>query len=221
MSYLKKAFELSRVFLFKWTVNWRFVGEETFLSKPFSQLLLVAHAGLLAAFAASRWLDPSGLTVPQAFAELFTSNEQTQPKPDATAFEQPNPSSAATRQTSASRSKTELERSRQITPTFVMTAVLQSMLIGCLCARSLHYQFYAYIAWSTPFLMWRSGLGPVPTVLVWAAQEWAWNVFPSTDASSMTVVICLAVTIAGSWYGTRGRTRNLGIDKDGSDKKTA
>src|SRR5690348_3966181 len=31
--YLGRAFELSRQFFFKWTVNWRFVGEDAFLSK--------------------------------------------------------------------------------------------------------------------------------------------------------------------------------------------
>ena len=33
VSYLKKAFELSRVFFFKWTVNLKFLPEEVFISK--------------------------------------------------------------------------------------------------------------------------------------------------------------------------------------------
>jgi hypothetical protein len=36
MGYLSRAFEFSRQFLFKWTVNWRFAGEDAFLSKEFS-----------------------------------------------------------------------------------------------------------------------------------------------------------------------------------------
>ena len=48
LGYLSRAFELSRQFLFKWTVNWRFVGEERFLSATFPRALLAAHAALLA-----------------------------------------------------------------------------------------------------------------------------------------------------------------------------
>ncbi|CAH0487890.1 unnamed protein product [Peronospora farinosa] len=42
-SYLNKAFELNRVFEFKWTVNWRFLDEETFVSGGFALLLLLGH----------------------------------------------------------------------------------------------------------------------------------------------------------------------------------
>jgi len=44
---------------------------------------------------------------------------------------------------------------------------------------------------------------PVVIYGVWAAQEWAWNVYPSTDASSAVVVGSLAVTVGGVWWGTR------------------
>lgn len=72
-----------------------------------------------------------------------------------------------------------------------------------LCARSLHYQFFAYIAWATPFLLWKAGLHPVLLYTVWAAQEWAWNVYQSSNTSSMLVVACLAVQVVGVWWGTR------------------
>lgn len=90
-----------------------------------------------------------------------------------------------------------------------MTAILSSLVIGVLCARSLHYQFYAYLAWSTPFLLWRSGLHPILIYAVWAAQEWAWNVYPSTNSSSMVVVGCLAVQVIGVWWGTRNDFVNV------------
>lgn len=173
-SYFGRAFELSRQFLFKWTVNWRFIGEETFLSSSFSLTLLVGHASLLAGFLATRWLRPSGLRITQVVPALLNP-----PKP------------------------AEQERiARKVTADFTAYAILSSVVIGCLCARSLHYQFYAYIAWSTPFLLWRGGVHPVAIYAIWVAQEWAWNVYPSTDASSMIVVGCLAGTVAASWIGT-------------------
>jgi alpha-1,3-mannosyltransferase len=84
-----------------------------------------------------------------------------------------------------------------------MTTLLTAVAIGMLCARSLHYQFYAYIAWTTPFLLCKAGFHPIAQYALWAAQEWAWNVYPSTPASSATVVGVLAITVFGSWWGTR------------------
>jgi alpha-1,3-mannosyltransferase len=45
--YVSKAFELSRVFFFKWTVNFKFLPEEVFVSKPLALALLAAHLLLL------------------------------------------------------------------------------------------------------------------------------------------------------------------------------
>lgn len=55
--YFSRAFEFTRQFLFRWTVNWRFVGEEMFLSKAFSVGLLGVHIALLGIFAATRWFE--------------------------------------------------------------------------------------------------------------------------------------------------------------------
>lgn len=42
-AYASRAFELSRAFLYKWTVNWRFVSYEKFSSPEFAQRLLILH----------------------------------------------------------------------------------------------------------------------------------------------------------------------------------
>ncbi|EGN95377.1 glycosyltransferase family 58 protein [Serpula lacrymans var. lacrymans S7.3] len=59
-SYLHCAFDLSRVFLYKWTVNWRIVDEETFLSPKWAKGLLVGHVSTLIAFGLSRWCRGDG-----------------------------------------------------------------------------------------------------------------------------------------------------------------
>jgi alpha-1,3-mannosyltransferase len=172
-SYFARAFELGREFLYKWTVNWRFVDEATFLSKPFAVGLLGAHAGLLVWFMCTRWIKPS-LRSPRQFLKLIGHEPRDQD-----------------------------DIARRITPNFIMTTLLTATAIGMLCARSLHYQFYAYIAWTTPFLFWRAGFHPILQYALWAAQEWAWNVYPSTPVSSMTVVAVLAIAVFGSWWGTK------------------
>ncbi|EME78375.1 glycosyltransferase family 58 protein [Pseudocercospora fijiensis CIRAD86] len=172
--YFSRAFEFSRVFLYKWTVNWRFVGEERFYSKGFSYGLLAGHFFLLYTFITTRWLRPSNWSLPEAIGALA--------KPP---------------------SKEHQARiSRRVTPDFILTSILSAVMIGCLCARSLHYQFFVYIAWSTPYLLWRSGVHPVLIYIICAAQEYGWNVYPSTNQSSMIVVGCLALTVVATWLGT-------------------
>lgn len=173
--YASRAFEFTRQFLFKWTVNWRFVGEDRFLSSQFSQALVMGNICILAIFFLTRWTRPSGLTLPGLIRRLF----------------QPTNESA------------ERSMSLRITPAFILTTVFSSVAIGMLCARSLHYQFYTYIAWITPALLWQTNLHPILIYTVWAMQEWAWNVYPSTDTSSKTVVGCLALQVLGVWWGTR------------------
>ncbi|KAI0117690.1 glycosyltransferase [Nemania sp. FL0031] len=169
--YLSRAFELSRQFFFKWTVNWRFVGEETFLSRPFALGLLAMHASVLLWFVVNKWLKPAGKPWSAIVASIL-------------------------RLSSPFSSQEEAQVSTQVSPEYVMTTMLSANLVGLLFARSLHYQFYSYLAWSTPYLLWRCGAHPIVQYALWALQEWAWNVFPSTNVSSGVVVGVMAVTVA-------------------------
>jgi alpha-1,3-mannosyltransferase len=93
--------------------------------------------------------------------------------------------------------------SQHVTPLFIMDTMLGSIAIGLLCARSLHYQFYAYIAWATPYLLWRSRFGPLWVFGNWAMQEVAWLKYPSTNISSGIVVLQLFLGLASVWWGSR------------------
>lgn len=44
LEYLEKSFEIGRVFMYKWTVNWKFLPEELFVSKELSTVLLIGTA---------------------------------------------------------------------------------------------------------------------------------------------------------------------------------
>ena len=59
-SYINNAFNFSRVFLYQWTVNWRFLSEEKFLDPNFAKALLVGHVSVLVAFGLFRWCRTSG-----------------------------------------------------------------------------------------------------------------------------------------------------------------
>lgn len=191
--YLTRAFEFSRQFLFKWTVNWRFVGEQTFLSRWFSLLLLGLHVSILLAFIANRWLKPARKSImdivgPMLFLESpFNGNEA-------------------------------LDVSMATTPQYILTTVLTANVIGLLFARSLHYQFYAYLAWSTPYLLWRSGIHPVLQWVLFFVQEWAWNVYPSTPVSSFVVVSVLSLTVALVWRGARAEYEPRRVKDDAAKR---
>ncbi|KAJ1950888.1 dolichyl-P-Man:Man(5)GlcNAc(2)-PP-dolichol alpha-1,3-mannosyltransferase, partial [Linderina macrospora] len=53
--YVARAFEFGRQFAFQWTVNWRFLGEDLFLSPMWAAMLLVVHLALLTVFAVAVW----------------------------------------------------------------------------------------------------------------------------------------------------------------------
>nr|XP_033814195.1 dol-P-Man:Man(5)GlcNAc(2)-PP-Dol alpha-1,3-mannosyltransferase isoform X1 [Geotrypetes seraphini] len=90
--YLMRAFDLGRQFLFKWTVNWRFLPEEVFLHRGFHLSLLAAHLAVLLLFCLYCWnrsqeniisllkdpkqrkRPPKRLTANHIIFVLFTSN---------------------------------------------------------------------------------------------------------------------------------------------------
>ncbi|KAK8932497.1 Dolichyl-P-Man:Man(5)GlcNAc(2)-PP-dolichyl mannosyltransferase [Metarhizium anisopliae BRIP 53293] len=175
--YLGRAFELSRQFKFEWTVNWRMMGEELFLSKQFATVLLVLHALVLLIFVTSRWLQPARRSLVSLISPMLRG------RPPFTPAE-------------------ELAVSSRVTPDYIMTTILSANVVGLLFARSLHYQFYAYLAWATPYLLWKAWPYTPVVYLLWAVQEAAWNTFPSTDLSSTTVVNVLLITVVLVYFGT-------------------
>ncbi|PHH89479.1 hypothetical protein CDD83_5974 [Cordyceps sp. RAO-2017] len=177
--YLGRAFELSRQFKYEWTVNWRMLGEHLFLSRSLALALLALHALVLLIFVATRWMRPADRPLSALMPAMLRGQ-----------------SPFALRE--------EVRVSGRVTPEYVMTTVLSANVIGLLFARSLHYQFYAYLAWATPYLLWVAAPHPILVPLLWLTQEWAWNVFPSTDASSVVVVNALLITVGLVYFGTPG-----------------
>ncbi|KAI3721800.1 hypothetical protein L2E82_32818 [Cichorium intybus] len=57
IAYLSNAFDLGRVFIYFWSVNFKFVPEPIFVSKEFALILLFAHLSLLMIFAHYRWCN--------------------------------------------------------------------------------------------------------------------------------------------------------------------
>ena len=167
-TYIWTAFDFGRMFEYKWTVNWKFVPEKYFLSREFAVTLLIAHVSLLGLFVVKKWLRPSGFSPLEFVNKYFFSDL---------------------------KEKEENEIIKRTNATFVMDTMLASVVIGMLCARTLHYQFYAYLGWATPYLLWRSKMPGLLVFILWAVQEFYWNIYPSNEKSSGAVVMLLALQV--------------------------
>ncbi|KAL4956067.1 glycosyltransferase [Aspergillus filifer] len=173
--YFERAFEFGRQFMYKWTVNWRFVPEETFLSPRFWWGLIALHFFTLVVFGVTSYLKPAGTSLPSFVGNFLTGQH----------------------------------RGVALQPPFILTVFLSSLAIGMLFARSMHYQFFAYLSWASPFLLWRAGHHPVLIYALWLLQEWAWNVFPSTNLSSTIVVLSLCAQILGVLFNNNRAFKNV------------
>ncbi|KAK0549375.1 dolichyl-P-Man:Man(5)GlcNAc(2)-PP-dolichol alpha-1,3-mannosyltransferase [Tilletia horrida] len=182
--YLQQAFDLSRVFLYKWTVNWRFVPESVFLSKDFARSLLLIHIGLLASFALYLWTGLSKL------GPSWVTSRWNGP------LQSVAPISAVTKAQSPSQRR-QLESKFAPSADYILSTFFTANLIGIICSRSLHYQFYSWYAHQIPFLLWRAQLPIVVKILLPITIELAWNTFPSTSASSALLLVSHVILLGG------------------------
>ncbi|KAF9183628.1 hypothetical protein BGZ51_003895 [Haplosporangium sp. Z 767] len=174
-SYLQKAFEFSRVFQYKWTVNWKFLDEKTFLSQDLALSLLAGHLVVLFAFVILRWCRSEG-GIFQVIRRGLT----------------------------ASKSVLSIH-AQYMKPEHVLTVLFTSNFIGVVFARSLHYQFYSWYSMTLPYLLWQTRIPVILGVLLLGAIEWSWNVYPATAESSGVLMASHLVILAGLWFGKKDK----------------
>uniref|UniRef100_A0A7N0TTJ8 dolichyl-P-Man:Man5GlcNAc2-PP-dolichol alpha-1,3-mannosyltransferase n=1 Tax=Kalanchoe fedtschenkoi TaxID=63787 RepID=A0A7N0TTJ8_KALFE len=181
VSYVSRAFNLGRVFIHFWSVNFKFVPEPFFVSKAFAISLLICHLLLLAAFAHYRWCRHEGglLSLLHSKIESFKLR---------LAFT----SSFSLNSRLSSPSKV-LDKKHIVTTMFV------GNFIGIICARSLHYQFYSWYFHSLPYLLWVTNFPTVLRLILFAVVELCWNVYPSTTYSSTLLLIAHLIILWGIW----------------------
>ncbi|OQS05684.1 dolichyl-P-Man:Man(5)GlcNAc(2)-PP-dolichyl mannosyltransferase, partial [Thraustotheca clavata] len=156
--YVTKAFEFSRVFTYRWTVNWRFISEEvsidefiTFVSKWLSVGLLAGHIFFLIIFIYKYYLS-----VPGTWRVLLHKPFQL-----------------------SERQPVRAER--------VATTMFAINFIGICFSRTLHYQFYAWYYPTLPYLIWKTNIPLIFKAKILIMVEFAFNQFPSTDVSSLVL----------------------------------
>ena len=157
IEYITRAFDLNRTFEYQWTVNLKFLSEEVFVSKQLSLALLLLTIVTYTLFGI-KWVR-----------ETWTSIK--------------------TKRRKAARllgmeSSSYLIGIGNLSPTYVVIAILSSNFIGIAFARTLHYQFYCWYWHSLPLLLWHVKLPTPLRLCIVVAIEIAFNVFPATAFSS-------------------------------------
>lgn len=173
VSYIKKAFEFDRVFFYKWTVNWKFLPEEIFISKSWALVLLSCHLGTLALLARKWWntsLVQRGHTRTTEWT-CWTNNN-----------------------------------GLRLNAEYVIYTMFVSNFIGIAFARTLHYQFYSWYFHSLPMMHWIATnlnassskvthLSLIISIISIFGVEYAFNVYPATETSSILLQFCHALLL--------------------------
>ncbi|KAG8229649.1 hypothetical protein J437_LFUL008581 [Ladona fulva] len=171
VAYVMRAFDFGRIFLFEWTVNWRFLPEWIFVHRGFHLLLLSVHLCLLLLFY-SRW-D----TCMKSYARLRSIEKDLVSK--------------------EKNWKKKVDMS--VTARLFLYPLFTANLIGIACSRSLHYQFYVWYSHSLPYLLWCVPMNDVMRLCLLGIIELCWNVYPSTYLSSGVLHLCHIAIIIGSY----------------------
>ncbi|KAI3460817.1 hypothetical protein Pfo_017480 [Paulownia fortunei] len=88
---------------------------------------------------------------------------------------------------------------RVLTTEHIVTTMFIGNFIGIVCARSLHYQFYSWYFYSLPYLLWRTPFPVWLRLILFAAVEFCWNIYPSNFDSSLLLLVAHLTILGGLW----------------------
>ncbi|XP_057858603.2 dol-P-Man:Man(5)GlcNAc(2)-PP-Dol alpha-1,3-mannosyltransferase isoform X2 [Cryptomeria japonica] len=179
--YILRSFNLGRVFIHFWSVNFKFVPESIFVSKAFAIALVVVHLLLLFFFARCKWCRHEGGILPAIGLKCDDSKCSTflHKLFVKVWFDNSIPCN--------------------LDAEHITTVMFVGNFIGIICARSLHYQFYSWYFYSLPFLLWKA---PFPTplrLLLFFGVEICWNIYPSNAISSFILLLFHLIILWGLW----------------------
>ncbi|KAI3980073.1 hypothetical protein MKX01_042727 [Papaver californicum] len=183
VDYLSGAFNLGRVFIHYWSVNFKFVPEEIFVSKEFAVSLLIIHLLLLAVFAHHVWCKYEGGLL------NFLSSKFTLMKVK----------TSLSSLVSLNQFQDQNSGFQNIRNEHIATTMFVGNFIGIICARSLHYQFYSWYFYTLPYLLWRTPFPILLRLLLFVGVEACWNIFPSNIYSSSLLFCIHLVILWGLW----------------------
>lgn len=184
-SYLARAFELTRVFFHKWSVNGAFLPEEVFLDKKLALLLLLLHLTFLLVFGHWKWTAKSsgGLVGLLCLREIG----------------------------SWARLKNLLseEKTMELNASHITNVLFTCNFIGIVFARTLHYQFYLWYAHSLPLMVWRGDLHWVTKLAILVTIEGVFNIYPPHPVASCVLHVAHAMLLYSLWNQHRATNDSI------------
>ena len=168
LAYIKGAFNLGRIFEFKWTVNWRFLPEHIFVHPYFHASLLALHISALV-YCTPRWIKYM-----KSYAKLKHVERNLQPQ-------------------LKKKQKVDMSTLSQL---FILP-MFAANFIGIVFSRSLHYQFYIWYYHTLPYIAWCTDYRTVIKLTILGVIELCWNTYPSTAFSSISLHVCHLMLLVG------------------------
>lgn len=168
IAYIKGAFDLGRIFEYRWTVNWRFLSEDAFVHPYFHIFLLLLHVLVLL------YCAPTWITYMKSYAKLKQVERDLKPQ-----FQK----------------KERVDMS--ITSQLLLYPFFIANFIGIMFSRSLHYQFYIWYYHTLPYIAWCTDYKTVLKLTILGVIELCWNTYPSTVFSSAALHACHVVLMYG------------------------
>lgn len=193
-SYLFRAFELTREFLYKWSVNGAFLEESLFLDKRLAVVLLAFHLSILLVFGQMRWTAQSTgglmglLRLPQETLKGWVLEVL------------------------------KYTVIRDLNPSHVTGVLFTSNFIGIVFARTLHYQFYLWYAHTLPFMVCRGNLRWITKFVILLTIEAVFNVYPPHKLAAVSLHIAHFGILLSLWNEKRATEASIFKD-DGADIK--
>lgn len=179
-AYLKGSFDLGRVFLYQWTVNWRFIPEHVFLNRLFHTSLIFLHILILYTFY-------------PLFSRYFKSYASLK---------------AVQKDIKKQLNKKTTVNMDSVVQLFLFP-FFTTNFIGIVCSRSLHYQFYVWYYHSLPYLLWCTKFSIVVRLTLLGVIELCWNTYPSTTLSSVALFFIHMTILFGLYVTSKSNLRSV------------
>lgn len=194
VEYITKSFELSRVFKYKWTVNFKFLPKSVFIGKPLSIVLLLCTIIGMCAFAYKWILENTDL--------LVTKNKRESTK-------------RGDKKANDGKIETtwKILGPQMISNHFIISTIFVSNFIGVAFARTLHYQFYCWYFHTLPLILWQTKIPTLIKLLILGAIEYSFNVYPATSFSSALLQACHLIILIGIFWSPAPRASISSLDE--------
>ncbi|CAG9583731.1 putative dolichyl-P-Man:GDP-Man5GlcNAc2-PP-dolichyl alpha-1,3-mannosyltransferase [Leishmania major strain Friedlin] len=182
-AYLSKSFELDRVFLQRWSVNYQFLNAEIFVKPEFGQALLAMTVATWVLLWRTRWAARTYLTDAEAqVLHPAISDTRRQNTP-------------LRRGTADGDETMDDEAQEQAVYAATLLTFFEANLVGVIFARSIHYQFYTWFFYMVPFVLAYTTFPRVLRLVSFALIRQGFESFPPTPKTSMMLQGGFALTL--------------------------